>query len=109
MLTRDEMLAAHFERQIDLDPNYEVEGAARARQWSRENSDPELNPTLQDRDEELYRLGKQVLERYTLSYSERFTALPPKMPDGVAGTLRVNAGYIATSPAYRVALFRRRA
>ena len=108
MLTRDEMLAAHFARKLDLNPNYTVTGPERARAWSREHADPELNPNDQDESERMYRLGKKVLEKYTLSYSERFTVLPPDVPAGVVGTIRVDAGHIATSPAYRLAAFRKR-
>jgi hypothetical protein len=88
-LTQEQMEAAHFARQVDLDLT----------------EDGPADPT----GRELYEQGKAVLEQYTLSYSSRFVAgcARPRVPDH-DGSILVDSGYIATSEARRIAYFRKR-
>jgi len=84
-LTKKQMQAAHIVRTANLDP------------------DPlpvDINPDVQ-------RLGEAMLLVYSLRYTPRFTVLVPAVDDAV-GTLRVSAGHVATHPAYRLAVFKKR-
>ena len=101
-LTKEQMNAAHFARTVDRDPNLTGRDEERARVWALEMGD---DP---DKCARAYRLGKEVLKDYTLTYSGRFTTIPPEVPDDVVGRVWVNAGHIATTPAFRLAMFRKR-
>lgn len=92
-LTKEQMQAAHFARQVALDPNpVPTTGDPR--------EDRRVNRQIA--------LGRRVLGKYTLTYSPRFTVGAPKAPSDAAGVLKVPSGYIATNEAYRLAIFRKR-
>jgi len=89
VLTRKQMQAAHIVRQSNLDPG-------------------PPSADIPDIDSKTQTTGDATLEKYTLIYTERFTVLPPVVDANAAGTLKVDSGHIATSPAYRLAIFKRR-
>jgi hypothetical protein len=81
----------------------------RALAWATEVWETDLSIVEIKEIQEHYALGKAVLEEYDLSYTQRFRmGLDPDMPAGAQGTLRVDAGYIASTEAYRLAIFRKR-
>ena len=93
-LTEERMLEANFARQVALDPSP-------VPTTGDEKADAEIA-------EEIKR-GQVVLEEYSLRYSARFTVLVPKIDrSDVSGVVKVVSGYIATSPAYRLAIFKKR-
>jgi hypothetical protein len=93
MLTQSQMNKGHLARQVALDPLGQIA-----------TGDAEYDA----RRTEYIAEGKQILKEYTLTYSERFTVLPPETPADAAGVLKVDSGHLATSPAYRLAIFRKR-
>ena len=104
-LDKDNMRAAHFARQVDLEqrqPGESVESYVKgtAKEAGR-------NAT---KDWQYYQLGKKVLAKYTLTYSERRirgTAMP-QVPTDVVAFITVDAGHLAYNEAVRLAMFRKR-
>ena len=107
-LTLDEssMQDAVFANLLEKDPNLKhLEGPAKAWAWALEIGGDEefVNDCVAS-----YIVGMKVLEHYTMWYTKRYRVLPPAIPHDVDGHIRVSAGHIATSPAYRLVYFRRR-
>lgn len=120
-LTEEQMRAMHFARSVDLDPDFN-DGAAAAKSFAWE-CETVIDPETEEIDRAatearaaenvtLYEQGKALLKNYSLDYTHRRVVLSnadwQQLPGDVSGALVVNAGHIATSPAYRIAYARLR-
>ena len=115
LLSYDQMSDACFARLKDMDPDFE-NGEQAALYTAMRHYDNQgmyqAEETKKERDKALdrYKKGKAVLEDYTLAFTKRTTTPyyangKPAIPDFVEDYYIVDAGYIASSPAYRFAIF----
>jgi hypothetical protein len=118
-LSKSAMLAAVFAEASDNDPDFsDGLSAVRGRADIHYGDDNKVDKVATEagiaRDVALYTEGKAVLRHYKVSYSKR-TAVPYSVdgkpmvdiPNGASFVL-VSAGHIATSQAYRFAMFSKR-
>jgi len=116
-LSNGQMLAAVFANACDKDPDFPnglqaIRGRADIHYVDDNEIDFEATNDGIKKDVEMYELGKETLGTHMLTYSKR-TTVPysvdskpmVEIPDG-ASFIVVNSGHIATSPAYRFAIFK---
>lgn len=92
MLTQKQMHAAHFCRQLELDPDLAdiPDPLERAAAWAKAHN---FDPTYYRAK---MRLGLDILRNYSLAYTERYNGNdnPPPIPRDVIQHMCVPAGYI---------------
>lgn len=103
-LSPKEMLAAFYAQTIDEDLDMkgeEIEGAEHAREWARKNGLDELGVIAK------YHLGQELLKRYALWFSRRysFNGPAPNLPKGCTDHAAMVSGKIGAETAFRMMCF----